>query len=353
MVTLVHTADVHLRQGSDERLDALAAVLAVAESTRADVLTIGGDLFDQPESVDQLRSELRTEYFSDLPFEVVLIPGNHDVEAYRGDLLFGDACTVMADPSDHYATWTSPDGSLRITGIPYQTEPTDELLLALENRDAFNGAEALLFHGSLDAPIRAETGDESAYRYFPVSEDLLADMDFDFYLAGHYHSAHLRQFDGGAEFAYPGTPASTRTSETDRRRVVTLDLDDGLDFEPLNTFHYLETQVAVTPGEEDAVVAEIESWVESTVTEHAEASVVVTGVFDEPEDEFGDRLESAAGPAAVTNRALSVDHVIDHAVMQEFRERLDTKDWDEGTKQSVWTRTLRAASEIGSAGELH
>lgn len=353
MATLVHTADIHLRPESEERLDALAEVLSVAEAEEAEVLTIGADLFDQPENVDQLRSELRTEYFSDLPFEVLLIPGNHDVEAYRGDLLFGDSCTVMANPSGHYSTWTSRDESLRITGIPYQEEPTDELLLALGDRSEFRGDEALLFHGSLDAPIRADTGEESEYRYFPVGEELLGDLGFEFYLAGHYHSAHKLQFEGGGEFAYPGTPASTRTSETDGRVVVTLDLEDGLGFEPIETFHYLEQEVTVTPGDEDAVRAEIESWVESNVTEYAEASVVVTGVFDESEDAFADSLDDAAAPASVTNRALSVDHVIGHPVLQEFRERLDGKEWDEETKQSVWKRTLRAASEIGSAGELH
>lgn len=353
MAILVHTADIHLRPESEERLDALAEVLSVAEAEEAEVLTIGGDLFDEPENVDQLRSELRTEYFSDLSFEVLLIPGNHDVEAYRGDLLFGDSCTVMANPSAHFSTWTSPDESLRITGIPYQEHPTDELLLALGDRSEFSGDEALLFHGSLDAPIGADTGEESEYRYFPVGEELLEDLGFDYYLAGHYHSAHQLQFEDGSEFAYPGTPASTRTSETDRRVVATLELEDGLGFEPIETFHYLEKEVAVTPGDEDAVRAEIESWVESNVTEYAEASVLVTGVFDEPEDEFGDSLDDAAGPASVTNRALGVDHVLDHAVLQEFRERLDGKEWDEGTKQSVWKRTLRAASEIGSAGELH
>lgn len=353
MSKLVHTADVHLRPDAEERFDALDRVLAVAEAETAEVLTIGGDLFDQPENVDQLRADLRTEYFSDRSFDVLLIPGNHDVEAYRGDLLFGDAVTVMSEPSGHFSTWTSEDKSLRIVGIPYQEDPIDELLLALGNRDEFEGHEALLFHGSLDAPIQTQTGDESAYRYFPVSEELLVDLGFDYFLAGHYHSPHRLQFEGGAEFAYPGSPASTRSSETGRRGVVTLDLDNGLGFEPIETFHYLETSVTVTPGNEEAVYEEVEEWVQTNVSDLTEPTIIVNGVFNASEQEFEEGLNEAADPITPTNRALSVDHVIDHPVIQEFRERLNATEWDDETKETVWTRTLSKASQIGSAGGLN
>lgn len=353
MSKLVHTADVHLRPDAEERLDALGEVLAVAEAEAAEVLTIGGDLFDQPENVDQLRADLRTEYFSDLSFEVLLIPGNHDVEAYRGDLLFGDAVTVMSEPVGHFTTWTCEDKSLRIVGIPYQEDPTDELLFALGDRDEFSGQEALLFHGSLDAPIQAQTGDESTYRYFPVSEDLLVNLGFDYFLAGHYHTPHRLQFEDGAEFAYPGSPASTRSSETGQRGVVTLDLDSGLGFEPLDTFHILETSVTVTPGNEEAIYEEVEEWVQANVSDHTEPTITVTGVFNASEREFEERLNKAADPVTPTNRALSVDHIIDHPVMEDFRKRLDSREWDEETKEVVWTRTLSKASQIGSAGGLN
>jgi DNA repair exonuclease SbcCD nuclease subunit len=78
-------------------------------------------------------------------------------------------------------------------------------------------------------------------RYFPVTETVLAELDFDYYLAEHYHRPHLVQFETGAGFAHPGMSAATRRSETGRRRVVRLDPDDGLAFEPLDTYHYLES----------------------------------------------------------------------------------------------------------------
>lgn len=347
MTSLVHTADVHLRPDTDERLAALEEVLTIAADRDADVLTIGGDLFDRPEDVEQLRTELRNRFFTEQPFEIILIPGNHDVEAFRGDLFFGDACTVIAD-EETFGTWVSPQENLRIIGIPYRERATDDLLLALNDREEFAGTDVLLFHGSLDAPIGADAGDEDDYRYFPVTEELLTELNFDYYLAGHYHGPHQLQFDTGAEFAYPGTPASTRTSETGRRRVVRLD-DDGLAFEPLDTFHYLEKRVTVTPGEEDAVITELDEWVQTTVSPNATPSVIVDGVIDQAETEFSDRLREVVDPDWLTNQTVSADHVTSHPVLQEFEQRLADKEWDEDTKDAVWTRTLRVASEKASS----
>lgn len=352
MTVLAHTADVHLRDGEDERLDALEAVLSTAAEYDADVVTIGGDLFDRPSDVEQLRSELRNRFFTDQPFEIVLIPGNHDVEAFRGNLFFGDACTVIAD-KENFGTWVGPDENLRIVGVPYREKATDELLLKLAERSDFDGTDALLFHGSLDAPIDADAGDEDANRYFPVSEDILTKLAFDYYLAGHYHSPHRRRFETGSEFVYPGTSASTRTSETGQRQVVVLNTEDGLTIEPLDTFHYLEKRVTVTPGEEDAVLQELEEWVQTAVSSNAIPSITVEGVIDQAETNFADQLGEVADSEWITDKTVSADHVTSHPVLQEFEQRLADKEWDEETKEAVWTRTLRTASQVASSNELN
>jgi len=352
MTTLVHTADVHLRPETDERWAALQAVFEAALDHDADVVTIGGDLFDRPEDVDSLRSRLREDLFTDQPFEILLIPGNHDVEAFSGDLFFGDACTVLTATDAHFETWTAPDGTLRVVGVPYEDTATDGLLVALEDREPFDGTDMLLFHGSLDAPIDADTGDEGAYRYFPVTEAELAPLGFDYYFAGHYHGPHRREFDTGAAFVYPGTPASTRSSETGQRQAVVLEPGRGVQFEPLEIFHHLERTVTVTPGAEAAELEAIADWVDTTVTPQADATVIVDGLIEMAETTFAERLADAAGPATVRHRTTSVEAVIDHPVLAEFRERLGEQDWDEETRTDVWLRTLRAASAVHTSGGL-
>jgi DNA repair exonuclease SbcCD nuclease subunit len=343
---VLHTADVHLHGERPARRDALEAVLSLAAERDVDVVTIGGDLFDRPDDVESLRADLRNDLFADRPFEILLIPGNHDEAAFRDDVFFGDACTVLAEaPFEH---WTSADGALRITGLPYREAPDDDLLLALRDREAFGGTEALLLHGSLDAPFADETGDEGAGRYFPVSRDLLAELGFDYYLAGHYHGAHQVSLPDGATFTYPGTPASTTTAETGRRRVSLLDPAGGVDFEPLETFHYAVCEETVSPGEEDALLETVANWADRHAVPQAEASVTVEGFVAMDEATFHDRLVDAAAPASVTDDARSVDRILSRPLYQSFLDELAERDWDEETTAAVRQRTLAVYSRLAA-----
>lgn len=351
MPRVLHTADVHLTPDRPERTDALEALLTLAEQEAVDVVTIGGDLFDRPEDVETLRPDLRNELFSDRPFRILLIPGNHDVAAYRGDVFFGDACTVLTDePFEH---WTDPEGELRITGLPYTERPDDDLLLALQDRDPFDGADILLLHCSLDAPFEStDTGAEDARRYFPVTEDLLAELGFDYYLAGHYHSPHKVSLANGAEFTYPGTPASTRTSETGRRRVSLLEPSAGIDFTTLETFHYATTERTATPGGEPELLDEIRAWADQHAIDSAEASVHVDGFIEMDEDAFYEHLVKAAAPAAVTDDTRGVQHILSRPLFRSFEAELDDTDWDEETRAQVWERTVTVFSQLVARGEI-
>lgn len=115
MPTHLHTADVHFAAVHPERLEALVTVLVRAESEDADLLTIGGALFDSEVDADELRGELR-DRFSDLPFTVLTDPGNHDEEAFREDLFFGEDFTAAVDePFEHYTV----AGDVRLACLPY------------------------------------------------------------------------------------------------------------------------------------------------------------------------------------------------------------------------------------------
>ncbi|MDH5020342.1 metallophosphoesterase family protein [Halobacterium rubrum] len=351
MTRVLHTADVHLTPDDPEREVALRTLLRRAEEADIDVVTIGGDLFDQPESMEQLRTDLRNDLFSDRPFDIVLIPGNHDIDAYRGDVFFGDACTVITE--DPFSHWTAADEDLRITGLPYRERPNDELLLSLQDREPFDGTEVLLLHCSLDAPFDDyETGDEDTRRYFPVTEDLLSELGFDYYLAGHYHSPHKVSFSTGAEFTYPGTPASTSTSETGQRRVSILDLAHGIDFETLETHHYAAREFTVTPGNEERLLGDVAGWADQHASDSAEASIHVDGFIEVDEDEFHEELTAAAAPAAVTNETRSVEHVLSHPLFRSFQEELQEMDWEEKTNEKVTDRTLEVFSQLSARGKI-
>jgi DNA repair exonuclease len=98
MTTIVHTADVHLDPDRPARMEGLRSVMQAAEDAEAELLTIGGDLFETPEDVDALRTPLRNEVFTEDAVPTLLIPGNHDEAAFRGNLDFGPSCSVVLDP---------------------------------------------------------------------------------------------------------------------------------------------------------------------------------------------------------------------------------------------------------------
>jgi DNA repair exonuclease SbcCD nuclease subunit len=351
MTRVLHTADIHLTPDDQERMDALRSLLDLAEQDDIDVVTIGGDLFDQPENLEQLRTDLRNDLFSNRPFEIILIPGNHDIEAYRGDVFFGDSCTVITE--EPFGQWIAPDESLRITGLPYTERADDDLLLSLQDREPFEGTEVLLLHCSLDAPFDDhETGNEGTHRYFPVTEELLVELGFDYYLAGHYHNPRHVSFSNGAEFTYPGTPASTSTSETGPRRVSVLDPDDGIDFEPLDTFHYVSREFTATPGAEQELLDDVRAWAQQHVTESSEASIEVDGFVEMDEEGFHEELTAAASPAKVTNETRSVEHILSHSLYKSFEAELEETGWDDETTAKVTERTLEVFSQLTAQGKI-
>lgn len=348
MVDIVHTADVHLAEGAPERTEALRAVLETAETAGAAVVTIGGDLFHEPLDVDAIRPQLR-DSFADRDVEVVVIPGNHDRAGFRGNTFFGDnVTTLLEEPFEHLELDEVP---ARITGLPFVERPDDELLVALANRDPFDGTEILLVHCTLDIGIsRAATGGEDERRYFPITSQQLAELGFDYVLAGHFHQPRHERLSTG-EFVYPGTPASTTSSETGARTVATLDIGtDRLGFKQLETFHHAEETFEVLPGDETTLFEAIEAWATDTRGEKVEARAIIEGFHELDENTFADRLAEVSTGVSTRDKTLTVQDIQRHGLYQAFDARLSEMDWDDETIESVRRRALQAF--IRARGEL-
>lgn len=367
MVRLLHTADVHLSPDASEREAALAAVLETATEADVDALTVGGDLFDSELAAEQLRERLR-ERFSGLGFPVVTIPGNHDEAAFGSDLFFGENFVPKTGaPFDHHVVDGAgvTDGRARITCLPYTPRATEDLLVALRDREPFDGPEFLLLHCSLEAPVASGVGDEGERRYCPVTKGELAELGFDYFLAGHFHSRHLVDLPNGGTFVYPGSPASVTRTETGRRTAVLVDTEASRAVQPryLETFHYDALDLRVTPGDEDAVVEEIVSQVETWDGRQVDASVTVDGFHAGDEAAFAARLDDASGDVPVENATRTVEHVLSHPLFETFRAELVERDelhavedreaYDpEAFTEEVAARTLEVFAELAAEGEL-
>lgn len=352
MARIVHTADVHLTSEHPEREAALAEILSLAEERKADLVTIGGDLFES--AVDaQDRQSVLEDLFTGRPFSVLAIPGNHDEEAFRRDLFFGETFRpAVAEPFEHVLI---DDSAVRVTCLPHTKAPDHDLLVSVIDREPFEGTEILLLHCHLEAPFQDRTvGEEQQRRYFPISKHALAALDFDYYLAGHYHAPHRVELPGDLTVAYPGTPSSVTEDETGPRNAVVLDTEaDRLDFAKLEAFHYDSLEVTVWPDREARAIEEIETWANVRADRNVEASITVTGYSTMDPDAFAAALESASRDIPVSNRTSSVAWATDHPLYRSFDAKLGDREFDDDTlADEIRERTLRVFSELGSGGRL-
>lgn len=361
MVRILHTADVHLTPDADEREGALETVLSKADAESIDLVTIGGDLFDSKIASEQLRETLR-ELFSDRPYSILTIPGNHDVGAFQSNLFFGEEFIPATEaPFGHFVV----DGEARVTYIPYTPQATDDLLIGLQDREPFDGPEFLLLHCSLEAPIHGGIGDEDEQRYFPITKEKLAELGFEYYLAGHYHSQHRTELSNGGTFVYPGTPASVTRKETGQRTCVVIDTgaEQDVQLQLLDSFHYDLLDLRVTPGREDTVIETIRAQVADWDDRQVAPEITVDGYTRMEEGPFDEALSDVSGDVPIKNTTRTVEHILSHPLFDTFQQRLSEREQlhaveerddyvTERFQDEIWEETLAVFTELAAEGKI-
>lgn len=348
LARILHTSDLHLSAENSERLDGLDHLLQLAARRDVDLMTVAGDLFDSTEDAEALRPDLR-EKFSDRPHQILTIPGNHDHDAFEGDLYFGsDFRALLDDPFEEHQV-----GGARIVGVPYSPTFSEELRLSLSQRGPHDGPEVLLLHASLEAPFEDRHAGDEQTRYCPVTESGMDALGFDYVLAGHYHNVHEVRLPSGAIFLYPGTPTSVARDETGTRKAFLVDTDEErVKTVELATFHYDRLELTVRPGRERQVLDRVRDWAEQRSEEQIEAEIVVDGHTEQSEDRFHRALDEAAGSVALTDGVRSVKRVLEHPLYQKFSEALAERETDDSLEEESKRRVLRIFSTLMARGDI-
>ena len=327
-VKLLHTADLHLNADRPETVEALEVVLAEASKHEVDIVTIAGDLFDSQAAADALRPQLRP-LFSDNPFEIVAIPGNHDEEVYRENLQFGEDLTILVDqPLSTYQV-----NDLEIVGVPFTATMDDALFGTLLETGSPETHQCLLLHCTLDLGFYAHEAGEEDASYFPVSQATLEAFDFEYILAGHIHSREREvPLGNGARFIYPGSPVSHSWKERGKRTAILVDTAvHSVRSVELETFYYDAYERTIRPGEERVVLEEINEWVQARTGHPCELRVEVDGYIDIDEQTFDDRLHAVTPEIATQNQTRTVSEVLAHPLYERFTESLAERDDIEDT----------------------
>jgi DNA repair exonuclease SbcCD nuclease subunit len=216
MLTIVHAADIHLetifadvRGGNRRRAalaDAFVRIVDLALQRKADVLTIGGDLFEASRAGPQT-ARLIYEQFARFGKPVFVAPGNHD--PYAAHSLYARAdkpanVRVFAEPA--WAAFPLADG-VTLYGFGHTpAEPGRPFARAHFDRP---GIRLALVHGSDED--RCPPG-KRATAPFTTAEIVASGATLA--LAGHYHGGYVAEHAGEPIFAYPGSPEPLRFGES-------------------------------------------------------------------------------------------------------------------------------------------
>ncbi|NIO05889.1 MAG: DNA repair exonuclease [Proteobacteria bacterium] len=270
---ILHTADFHLKEYGDTRWESLDRLIEVGEKEGVQLFLISGDLFDKEVNAENLRPRLR-EIFSGRGFKILIIPGNHDREAYEHGMWFGEDVIVLTDlyrPFEYQ--------NVRIWGMPFEPiegEAILQRLRSLSNDLADNGKNILLFHGELlDAFFsRRDFGDEDGERYMPVKLSYFKSSGIDYVLAGHFHSRmNSWSLENGGYFVYPGSPVSITKREVGRRKANLFEVGKPPCEYLLDTPHFEEVVLEFSPLKDENPMKMIEERVKNL---HEEARIILT-----------------------------------------------------------------------------
>lgn len=217
---ILHTADLHLSNQKKQTVTALETILNLANELDVDLITISGDIFDSPEDADNLRPKLRT-LLSNLDFPIISIPGNHDEDCYNDDLDFGSNFKIQTKRPLEVLQYDD----VTIVAFPYVSKKNSELLSKLRKAKIDGTKNILLIHCTLDSGYSTfDMGNEGEGQYFPIKSSTLAELGYNYILAGHFHSNRTKKrLENGGYFVYPGSPCSITKKETGKRSVFLLD----------------------------------------------------------------------------------------------------------------------------------
>ncbi|MHB0876294.1 MAG: metallophosphoesterase family protein [Anaerolineae bacterium] len=229
MARILHFADLHLdtsfkhiassgrvdqrpRQGLR---DCLRRIVDMALQHQVDVVTIGGDLYEQKRRCADTGNFIRDQLHRLESTPVVIAPGNHD--PYTPDSLYRavDWPSNVKVLSGASLEGIDVGGDLTIWGAAFTNRYRRDCPLDDFAGLGVNGRRNLLL-------LHAAVGDPPS-DYSPLAAGAARRAGFDLALLGHIHDGAYSRPDDG--LYYPGSPEPLDFSEAGERHVLLVDTD--------------------------------------------------------------------------------------------------------------------------------
>lgn len=352
MVKILHTADIHLREYKDERWEALEELVEIGKRNKVAIVTICGDLFDKDIDAENLRPKIR-EVFSNIPFKVLIIPGNHDADSYKGGMYFGEDVFILTSSPFEYS-------DVRIVGVPFEPIQGQNLLgkiRALKETLTPEKKNILLCHGELlDAFFsRADFGDEGEKRYMPFKLSYFEGLNINYVLAGHFHSKfNVWKLGNGEYFVYPGSPISITQRETGQRKVNLFEVGSPPQEYLLDTFHYQEITITLDPFKEENPVEIVQQHFEKL---HPQATAILTvkGYVNSEkiqmtEEDIASQIKEITKGKCTkepTDEFKDISRILENDLFKSFMNKVKAGDYTEEKERQLQDIAIKAMMQAG------
>lgn len=359
---ILHTADLHLAAGRPERWDALEVLLRTARDRDVDALLVAGDLLDRGGDHAALRTRVR-EALEELDVPTLILPGNHDLDAYAPGQDWGRRTRLLIRPP----VQTARVGDLRVVGVPFPEEPASfrSVRRPVARELEGDGPALLALHGTLidaDAPhIQDESREDEPGDYFPVRTGELRGIGALYVALGHYHQHDLRKA-GRTPVAYAGSPTPVGSHALGPRSAVLVEVpgegEEGrVERVRLPVGYRDRIEQWLTPFSEEEGLAALEEELERAGDRECAMRVTVDGILadlSEEElrqrlDEVRDRFEGAYRELEIRRRSVGLEPERAE-LFRQYRERLDerVRAGESGEAPSVEPEVRDRALELGA-----
>ncbi len=295
----IHAADLHLRMSeAAQQLEALRAIIWLADQQEAEFILVAGDLFDSDHDADRLRTQVR-EVLGTWTHPVVLLAGNHDARSYGPTADYGENTLLAQGDLEVYDHL----GVLPLVCLPYRSERG--FADCRQDLAQLGGPMVVCCHGTLYldqwlAWLREEK--EDVGDYFPVYREDLKGLPIRYLAMGHFHS-RFSHTDTPVTCCYPGSAYPVSTRELGHRSValVQLDVEGPVKVTPIPLHGvpwYQEIALKSLPWREEEMLAQLEQSLEDLPT-NARPAVSVRGYASDARglrERLEKRLEELGGP---------------------------------------------------------
>jgi DNA repair exonuclease SbcCD nuclease subunit len=227
MAKIIHTADIHLdapfslldvqtaQMRKNELRETFSSIVQLAESEKADIMIIAGDLFDSG-FVTKETTALLASLFSSVPTcRFVIVPGNHDYiwgrSPYRKENF---PKNVYIFDQEQISCFSFPEIGVDVYGYAFTSDGYTENPLEKKIQLQKSRVNVLAAH--------ADVGGKS--KYCPVSVADIARSGFDYIAFGHIHQGGRVQLAGDTYYAYSGCPEGRSFDECGKKGVIIAEL---------------------------------------------------------------------------------------------------------------------------------